>query len=133
MKKIYSAIIFFLAFSPATQTFGAGVPNGSKTLDACSAAVAQLNSNGPSKSQDDASKSGYCLGYINGVVDYNMVASVVLLGRPEGAFFCPPHNVELEQYARIVVNFLRENPEILHESQALVVTEAFKNAFPCGE
>ena len=122
MKPI-TLLIFALLLTPSAQA------DGRLLLERCSEAVKMLDSSGGSAL--GGLKGGFCLGYIEGIVDYNVVTSVLILDKPDGTFFCPPQNVTVGQYARILTKFLRENPEILHESNSLVVTKAFGNAFPC--
>jgi Rap1a immunity proteins len=45
--------------------------------------------------------------------------------------FCRPDNVESGQVAKIVLKFVRENPEKANEETALLVMRALVRAFPC--
>ncbi len=44
---------------------------------------------------------------------------------------CIPDEASVAQLARVVVKWLREHPEKLHELKSFVVIEALKSAFPC--
>jgi hypothetical protein len=45
--------------------------------------------------------------------------------------FCRPDDTENGQLVRIVLKFIRENPEKANEETALLVMYAMRNAFPC--
>lgn len=45
--------------------------------------------------------------------------------------FCRPDGVETGQLIRIVLKYIRENPEDAHQSTMLVALWAFQKAFPC--
>lgn len=44
---------------------------------------------------------------------------------------CLPDDAPIAQYARVVVRWLREHPEKLHEPKSMLVMEALEDAFPC--
>jgi hypothetical protein len=48
------------------------------------------------------------------------------------ALFCTPESgITNDQAARVVVKYLREHPERLHEKESLLAMAAFAEAFPC--
>jgi Ssp1 endopeptidase immunity protein Rap1a len=46
---------------------------------------------------------------------------------------CFPDNAPILQLARVLVKWLREHPERLHEYKNILTTDAFNDAFPCKE
>jgi len=44
---------------------------------------------------------------------------------------CGPDEVPILQLARVVVKWLREHPERLHEPKGVLAIEALRDAFPC--
>jgi len=46
-------------------------------------------------------------------------------------YFCFPDGSTKGQYARVLVRFLNDHPERLHEDEGVLVLEAFEQAFPC--
>jgi RNA polymerase primary sigma factor len=44
---------------------------------------------------------------------------------------CPPSNSSTAQAVRIVVKYLRDNPERLHMPASVLVTDAIRSSFPC--
>jgi hypothetical protein len=70
----------------------------------------------------DASKGGYCIGYIVGVHD-----ALVSKGN-----FCVPDGVTGGQLGDVVKLYLRNHPEGRHLSADELVTAALKEKFPCN-
>lgn len=76
-----------------------------------------------------------CVSYITGAVDavamYESIlsppASESVLRNP----ICLPGASVYEQYIRVVLNFLRTNPQYLHWNRALITVTALRDAFPC--
>lgn len=66
-----------------------------------------------------------CLNYIMGVFDGYEVTSKGGICRPEGVTF---GQVEL-----VVLKYVKDHPEELHEPAAALVLLALKNAFPCSK
>jgi hypothetical protein len=46
---------------------------------------------------------------------------------------CFPEKAPVLQLGRVLVKWLRDHPERLHEPKSLLTTEAFKDAFPCPQ
>ena len=71
-------------------------------------------------------QKGVCGGYVVGVFDAN-----------PGNRLCSPTNVtvdvEIGQVVSIVRKYLKENPERLHNTAAVLVTAALAEAFPCSD
>jgi len=93
-------------------------------------------------------KSTWCAGYLSAIKDVIFIsqlnlsfaakAGVKLTGPEEAqklalqtAFICIPDGVSPGQLARIVVKWLREQPESLHEPRSVLTLKAFTDAFPC--
>ena len=80
--------------------------------------------------------SGFlCLGYIGGFIDgYNLgIETEKSQTGSSHPFFCLPPKDALpaSQALRIVVKWLNEHPERLHQPKQVLITLAFKEAFPC--
>lgn len=61
------------------------------------------------------------MGYVNGVADALYFKDVT----------CEPANVTQRQVVDIVLKFLRDHPERLHEQRFALVSDALMQAFPC--
>lgn len=101
-------------------------PDGSKLLRACSAAMRQAD--GAELSIEDSAQALWCIGYVGGFID-----GLAVLGWRGGAVkVClPPDGIELDQAIRIVVKYLRANPERLHESGRAALVVSIAQALAC--
>lgn len=87
------------------------------------------------RSPEETQRGTGCLLYISGFVDgveTGQTATRVQtkqdnLPRP----FCRPDNVETAQLVRIVLKYIRENPEDAHHPTGLIALWAFQKSFPC--
>lgn len=62
-----------------------------------------------------------CLGYITGAADAAQWRS-----------YCPPSVVNRGQIQDIVVTFLRQNPDIRHQTADILVATALRRVWPCA-
>jgi hypothetical protein len=76
-----------------------------------------------------ALEAGYCLGLLSGVA--NMNAFWQHYTKDTSMFFCLPPDSVTNQWMRIVVKYLQEHPERLHEEATTLASLAFTSAFPC--
>lgn len=156
MKKlILTAIIMSCgaqAFGNAPQDSKVQFPeDGNGVLDYCGVVVDQLDSR-PSQNdqQTKGLKFGWCVGYLQAtqehIVNWRMSAGIQLMaqegqGKMSSPFIradetfvntCIPNKASVAQLARVVVKWLREHPEKLHEPKSFLVMEALKDNFPCS-
>ena len=105
--------------------------DGSSLLRKCSLAVRIFD--GEKLSSADAVEGTFCVGYISGIHD--MDYTVQMLEEHEKITLmkhaCPPSNVSTEQAVRVVVKYLRDNPERLNLPASVLVTGAVRTSFPC--
>jgi hypothetical protein len=76
----------------------------------------------------------HCEGYIAGLIDgYSLAEDMEKYrGGSSHRLFCLPKEGLLgSQGVRIVVKWLREHPETLHQQRKVLVMLAFESAFPC--
>ena len=69
-----------------------------------------------------------CIGYIKGVSDMTKISQEVLGSQK---VICSPEGVTGDQLQKVIVKWLRENPESLHENAASLIWVVQKEAFPC--
>lgn len=79
---------------------------------------------------DDLQTSMECLNYLAGFRDG---LQVLKDGFKANSPVCIPTEATNGQLARVLVVFMREHPEQLHEYRAFVATWAFTKAFPCAD
>lgn len=72
----------------------------------------------------------HCIAYIDGVEDMWQWS---LLAQGKSMPVCIPEGVTRGQAARIVVAYLRRNPEMLHLNGSLLVVGAYADAYPCAK
>lgn len=113
MKRFILLIFVVLC---ATSMVGQN-DTGNDLLPACQAAI---DSSGRSYWTDvhEPFQAGFCLGLIEGV---SAVSHHV----------CPPEGVTLQQEARIIVKFLKDNPDKLNRTESILTVMALSKAFPC--
>jgi hypothetical protein len=87
----------------------------------------------------DAANGLYCMGYLQGVVEAfrqweGMTDSVskftTLHTYPPG---CIPDGVTAGEVVKVVIKYLNDNPNKLHERQYIVVIDALATAYPCPQ
>lgn len=130
IKYNWHLIAPLLLFSVATQAAQPQISraDGNTLLAECSEITRGLE-NG---STIDGSIGGsYCLGMVNGMLNLNYIYQ----SQPgRDALFCLPAEPVITniEAARVVVNYLQEHPQQLHEDQASLMFFAFEKAWPCG-
>ncbi len=68
-----------------------------------------------------ATSGSTCLTYVTGVFDTLQLLQAV----------CAPAGVTNDQASRVVLKFLRDNPQRLHEHRVVLTVEALVRACPC--
>lgn len=114
-------LVFLGGWASASDQYG--ITTGNEFLRYCKPA---LERNTPFK---DSVNSIYCLGFVSGYLDGYRIGLVPKGNRP---LFClPKDGVENGQAIRIVIKYLENNPETLHESVRITMAIALGKAFPC--
>lgn len=108
---------------------------GSDLLNEC-LRVEKYNSVGAgSLTQEEYADLVSCLSFVAGVQQGLIIGLVHAWGEDkvslEDRIGCFPHNSTPGQYARVVIKFLNEHPERLHERASFLVVDALIEAFPC--
>jgi len=107
--------------------------DGGSLLTKCSLYVRVLD--GEKLSSTDALEGAFCVGYIWGNHDTDFM--VQMLEEHDKITLmkhaCPPSNASAGQAVRVVVKYLRDNPERLHMPASVLVTDAIRSSFPCKE
>ena len=101
--------------------------DGNKLLSDCGPLIAFLD--GESVDENKSHGIGFCLGLMQGMLHMNQFYEYQLKG---AALFCAPNSMTNGQAARIVVKYLRDHPEELHQPDSVLTFTALRAAFPCG-
>ena len=101
--------------------------DGAKFLRACSAEVKQQD--GLQVSQEESIEALWCISYVSGFLDALAVSDSMAPARK--AICLPQRGITTDQAARILVKYLRDNPEKLHQSGRISLFVALTKIFPC--
>ncbi|MGZ4953504.1 MAG: Rap1a/Tai family immunity protein [Methylobacter sp.] len=110
--------------------------DGGYLLEACQSGVKLWN--GLPGNNEDRDRTSYCSGLVNGVM-----ATMIINGnslppseaRIVGICNTNPSDkgkfLKTDQSIRVVLKYLEEHPEKLHEADAILAINALRKAFPC--
>jgi len=78
---------------------------------------------------------GYCIGLIDGLVTFNYVYEAVLEreGSSNMVQMCLPERISTRKSAEIIVKYLQDNPDRLHNSGQALAAQALVTAYPCNQ
>jgi Rap1a immunity proteins len=99
-------------------------PSGSTLLRECQAAAKLAN--GEHYTTQQAIDGTYCRGYVAGAVDQMVGISV-----QTATVYCIPANADNDQFVRVVLKYLNDNPATLNYPAGALVAKAVIAAFPC--
>lgn len=120
--------------------------DGNDLLDACKEGIRMME--GEKLSSNALTGATFCSGYISGFSDgmastagfnaskkinlKDVTREVALQEVRNYSIFCTYGNkVTNLQKTRVVVRYLEQNPQLLHEPESILVTKALSEAFPC--
>lgn len=123
MRSVFAALLM-LTISPIVWAQGnTSSTTGNMLLNACKAAIDPSNT-----TNREPYARGLCMGIVTGVADGDVIAS--MYGGQERQL-CLPSNATKGQIARVVVQFMDQNPTFLHEELATLAWTALRLAWPC--
>jgi hypothetical protein len=103
--------------------------SGNAFLRLCSSVEREQTS--LAEKQDGMGCMLYIAGFVQGV-EVGNTTTRVQTKQAEPMPFCRPENAENAQLVKIVLKYIRENPQDAHQSTMLVALWAFQKAFPCA-
>lgn len=129
MKTLFMAIGLLYVAAAAIPCYAENdFKDGNDLLHNCSIALNIIDKTDKDFDDVEAVKGGLCLGFMHGITDLNQVYKYKADNDP---LFCFPKDGTNTQAARVVVKYLKDHPEKLHEHMTLLTVLAFKEAFPC--
>jgi Rap1a immunity proteins len=156
LMRTLSLFLFACVLTPAV--YARDLPkDGNGLLDACNALVesddnqSSITSLSSDKFTERMGQFNWCAGYLQGTEDvYELnfinlgifgMAGLKFEGPEKLTQYavesfrgpCFPDKAPILQLARVLVKWLREHPEKLHELKSTLTTEAFKESFPCKQ
>ena len=120
----FVVVAFALGFPFISHAQG---PEGERLLRACGAVVKEQD--GLKVPDHEAIESLWCIGYVGGFLDSMSITQSSGGGRQRVCL--PQQGVSNEQAIRILVKYLRENPQTLHATGRMSLYIALAKAFPC--
>ena len=122
LRTLTMRIFLMLLFIPKV------IANGTDYLDDCLKADSFLSLE-KFESATDRFPSGFCLGVIQGVID---TLTIITSRDCQGSVLaCLPSTVTRLQTVKVVIKYLQEHPQYLHERETGLVLSAITSAFPC--
>jgi hypothetical protein len=111
--------------------------SGNEFLNKCSVIEKSADVQMSNLSDIEIVQADLCIYYLRGVAD-GVQAEKAFLQELSGANkfkypvpSCVPDGVKVDQIARIVLKYIRNNPEISHYPTAALVMDALGTTFPC--
>jgi hypothetical protein len=126
MRALISLVLLLTSAAIASSAQAQG-QDGSFFLQACGAAVKQ--SDGGKLSQQESLGALYCASYVSGFLD--AMSLTVSTTKGQRNVCTPEQGITIDQASRVLVKYLRENPETLHQSGRTSLYVALARAFPC--
>jgi hypothetical protein len=124
-----SILLLFSAFVCAQEAMELPSTSGNTYLRVCSVVEKDKD-----RTRDDFRHSILCAAYTRGVVDGVVAEDAfqrMIIGKPPTSPFCTPEAADSEQAIRITLKYIRNNPELAHQTPAVLIIEALREAFPC--
>ena len=127
MKVLLVLLLVVVAVFSLPSWCNAQDRDGNKLLLDCGAAVTIFDGGGKSLDTDKFIDASRCIGLMQGMFgmnDFYGLTGATLV-------FCRPNNSTAGQAARIVVKYLQDHPEQLHQDEFGLAVAALQAAFPC--
>jgi hypothetical protein len=119
MKTIAGFALLFL-FALPNYAQEPDTSDGTFLIGSCQLALRFMDNPNASWGVYDAWRAGYCIGIVKGVGD-------------EAPNHCIPESVNTGQAIRVVLKFLQDHPEKLHERGTWLTAEALRKGFTCSK
>lgn len=103
--------------------------DGNRLLEYCTSSV-QFMDNGSFSSGTQSAQAEWCVGYVTGVMDV-LDLSRKHADKADQKYYPCLAGIASGQAIRVIVKYLRENPERLQERAVTLSLAALQRAFPC--
>jgi hypothetical protein len=138
MRHTCLLVVLFVSVCGWAQTTSTFINNdGNQLLENCGALVRHADAGFTAAT--NTSEAHWCVGYISGFREGFDAMAMVSTKTYEGyltlksTYICFPNEHTIGQDARVLVKFLSDHPERLHEAARILVLAAFEKAYPCEQ
>ena len=121
---VIACLLAVLGSDVARSEETSDVHNGTFLLAACNSWVRSVDQG----ENGDSWAEGYCIGFIDTLVYMQTLLTVAHNVDPS---FCVPDGYSNEQGIRVLVKYLTNHPEKLHQPYVMLSMLALMEAFPC--
>jgi len=127
MRVLVSGLLLLAAAvsSPASAL----EQDGEFFLQSCGVAVKL--SDGQQISDEERLRGVFCVAYLSGFLDSLTLSAKFSSGKK--VVCLPERGISNDQAARLLTKYLRDNPEMLHESGRMSFYITLQKTFPCGK
>ena len=127
MRQVVLASIASSLLLASAQAARAQGQDGAFLLQACTATLQQAD--GVPLSPQDSAGAIYCAAYVSGFLDASSLATAA--DKSKKMICLPERGITNDQGVRLLVKYLQENPQVLHESGRMSLFVALAKTFPC--
>jgi len=126
-------LLLTILLLPSVSFAEAPVDDGNALLKNCITALNALDGKISATKGEAAFCAGICFGKVGGVVDAGTIINAFAesKGHNKQDVYCVPDDVSTAQATRVVVKYLKEHSEDLHQRDTALIVTALKEAFPC--
>lgn len=120
-------LLISVLMCPILSYASSAAMDGNDILKECSGGI-----DNPSETQQDTVRFIHCAGYVAGVMDTEALWDGLQHDSHVGFRSClPKDGLGGEQSIRVILKWLKANPEKLHLRGDMLVLMALRDAFPC--
>lgn len=120
--KLGKLVVVSSALFLAMNAYALGKGDGNELLASCEASIRFMD--GVARNSD-ISHMTYCAGFLHAIVD------VTAATNDRNLKTCTPEGITIGQAARVLVKWLKANPEQLHQPDTALAIIALQVAYPC--
>jgi len=129
MKKLCVVfIVMFVLAMAGNANAEVATSDGKGLLTVCNVALKSITDGMDNLSDLELMNSSFCIGLAVGIKVSNVMEQA---SADDNLQYCIPSSASPEQLIRVLVKYLENHPENLHETPAVLISVAFIKAFPC--
>ncbi|MGI2118179.1 Rap1a/Tai family immunity protein [Shewanella oncorhynchi] len=123
LNTLVITLIFFISAN--------AYANGEEFLTKCRTLIDSPDSLNNDDIIETSMGAGQCAGVISGIRHLNQFYEIHLVDTEKKPLFCIPKKASNKQLGKIIIKYIEDHPEQMHENAMNLVVIAFNKAFPC--